>query len=148
MKNPSRHLSRVIHSSIPLVIRTKAQYSSDVVAYLAANVGYYAVLPMSIITTSETIAMVNPSIVLANVGFRLRPSWLSRRNHIRALRGFILFWCFECDDIHHGQVSICRWTREIHPCDVWGATSKTHDSRQGIGITRGVDLYYGCPGEF
>jgi hypothetical protein len=59
MKNPSRDLSRVIHSAEPLVIRTlPAVRELTSVAYLAANIGYFAVLPMNIITSSETIALV------------------------------------------------------------------------------------------
>lgn len=60
MKNPSRDLSRVIHSAEPLVIRTRQTTVRELisVAYLAANIGYFAVLPMNIITSSETIALV------------------------------------------------------------------------------------------
>lgn len=61
MKNPSRDLSRVIHSAQPLVIcNSCVLLSLTIVSYLMANVGYFAVLPMSVIASSETIALVTP----------------------------------------------------------------------------------------
>jgi hypothetical protein len=37
-----------------------------IVSYLAANIGYFAVLPMTIIASSETIALVNLKIVVSD----------------------------------------------------------------------------------
>ena len=70
MKNPSRDLSRVIHSAVPIVISIHQDFRAhDVVSYLAANIGYFAVLPMNIITSSETIALVTP-LLSANLTAR------------------------------------------------------------------------------
>lgn len=40
--------------------------SLTIVSYLAANIGYFAVLPMSIIASSETIALVLPLTMVNN----------------------------------------------------------------------------------
>jgi len=52
MKNPAQDLPRVIMVGLPVVI----------VCYTLANVAYYAVLPSSIVTKTNAIALV--SIIL------------------------------------------------------------------------------------
>ena len=60
MANPTRDLSRVIHTAAPIVIGTNKCLKVNLVSYVAANIGYYAVLNMVTMTTSETIALVRP----------------------------------------------------------------------------------------
>ena len=56
--NPSRDLARVIHTSMPIVI----------VSYLLANVAYIFVLPASVISKSNTIAVQFGSVVFGPIG--------------------------------------------------------------------------------
>ena len=58
MRNPSRDLPRVIHTAMPLVI----------LSYLLANVSYYFVLPSSIITSSNTVAVAFGSQIFGRPG--------------------------------------------------------------------------------
>jgi len=55
---PSRDLPRVIHTAMPLVI----------LSYLAANVAYIFVLPNTVISSSNTIAVQFGSVVFGPVG--------------------------------------------------------------------------------
>ncbi|KAF2811816.1 large neutral amino acids transporter small subunit 2 [Mytilinidion resinicola] len=57
-KNPTRDLPRVIHTSLPLVI----------VSYLLANTAYFLVLPLSIIDSSNTVAVAFGSQVFGPLG--------------------------------------------------------------------------------
>jgi len=56
--NPSRDLPRVIHTSLPLVIA----------CYLVANTAYFLVLPLSITSSSQTIAVAFGAQVLGPIG--------------------------------------------------------------------------------
>jgi len=56
--NPSRDLSRIVHTTFPLVIT----------AYLLANTAYFLVLPFSVSFTSETIAVAFGDQVLGSIG--------------------------------------------------------------------------------
>jgi amino acid transporter len=57
-KNPSRDLPRVIHTSLPLVIS----------CYILANVAYFLVLPISVIESSNTVAIAFGSQVFGPIG--------------------------------------------------------------------------------
>ncbi|KAF2015343.1 hypothetical protein BU24DRAFT_421641 [Aaosphaeria arxii CBS 175.79] len=57
-KNPTRDLPRVIHTSLPIVIA----------CYLLANVSYFLVLPISVIESSNTIAVAFGKEVFGPVG--------------------------------------------------------------------------------
>lgn len=56
--NPTRDLPRVIHTSMPVVL----------LAYLAANVSYFFVLPKRIIDHSNTVAVQFGSLIFGPVG--------------------------------------------------------------------------------
>lgn len=56
--NPSRDLPRVIHTSLPLVI----------VSYLVANTAYFLVLPLTVTSSSQTIAVAFGAQVLGPLG--------------------------------------------------------------------------------
>ena len=56
--NPHRDLPRVIHSAMPLVM----------VVYIAASVAYIFVLPQSVITSSNTVAVKFGSVVFGPLG--------------------------------------------------------------------------------
>ena len=61
MKDPERDLSRVIHTALPLV--TCVLYCQAVlteVSLVAANIGYFSVLPLGTINSSSTLALVEP----------------------------------------------------------------------------------------
>lgn len=58
MKNPRRDLPRVIHIAMPVVI----------VAYLLANLSYYAVLTSEEMTTSTTVALTFATKLLGKAG--------------------------------------------------------------------------------
>ncbi|KAK4191361.1 putative B-type amino acid transporter 1 [Podospora australis] len=57
-RNPSRDLPRVIHTAMPLVI----------VSYLLANVAYFLVLPMDLLNSTNTVAVVFGSQVFGKIG--------------------------------------------------------------------------------
>ncbi|KAF2203664.1 hypothetical protein GQ43DRAFT_454270 [Delitschia confertaspora ATCC 74209] len=57
-KNPSRDIPRVIHTSLPLVIG----------CYLLANISYFLVLPLSVIESSNTVAVAFGSQVFGPIG--------------------------------------------------------------------------------
>ncbi|TKA63381.1 hypothetical protein B0A49_10078 [Cryomyces minteri] len=57
-KNPSRDLPRVIHTSLPLVI----------LSYILANIAYFFVLPLSVIESSNTVAVAFGSKVFGPIG--------------------------------------------------------------------------------
>lgn len=59
MKNPGRDMPRVIHTALPVVICLFVLKLSDEGAFVGANLGYFAVLPMEIVTNSRTIGLVN-----------------------------------------------------------------------------------------
>ncbi|KAF2137320.1 uncharacterized protein K452DRAFT_278746 [Aplosporella prunicola CBS 121167] len=56
--NPTRDLPRVIHTSVPLVI----------LCYILANIAYFLVLPLSVIDSSNTVAVAFGSQVFGPVG--------------------------------------------------------------------------------
>lgn len=58
MRSPSRDLPRVIHTAMPLVI----------LFYLLANTAYYFVLPPSVISSSNTVAVAFGSTVFGPTG--------------------------------------------------------------------------------
>ncbi|KAL2353196.1 large neutral amino acids transporter small subunit 2 [Cryomyces antarcticus] len=57
-KNPSRDLPRVIHTSLPLVI----------LSYILANIAYFFVLPLSVIESSNTVAVAFGHKVFGPIG--------------------------------------------------------------------------------
>ena len=57
-KNPTRDLPRVIHTSLPLVI----------LCYVAANIAYILVLPISLIESSNTVAVAFGHQVFGPIG--------------------------------------------------------------------------------
>ncbi|KAF2183955.1 hypothetical protein K469DRAFT_634651 [Zopfia rhizophila CBS 207.26] len=57
-KNPTRDLPRVIHTSLPLVITS----------YILANLSYFLVLPLSVIESSNTVAVAFGSQVFGPIG--------------------------------------------------------------------------------
>ncbi|OCK85280.1 hypothetical protein K432DRAFT_318561 [Lepidopterella palustris CBS 459.81] len=56
--NPTRDLPRVIHTSLPLVITS----------YILANLAYFLVLPLSVIESSNTVAVAFGSKVFGPIG--------------------------------------------------------------------------------
>src|SRR5207244_1693198 len=58
MKNPTRDLPRVIHTSMPIVV----------VSYILANISYFFVLPAAVIASSNTIAVQFGTTVFGPVG--------------------------------------------------------------------------------
>jgi amino acid transporter len=56
--NPTRDLPRVIHTSVPLVM----------ISYILANIGYYFVLPTSVINSSNTVAVAFGQEVFGRAG--------------------------------------------------------------------------------
>ncbi|KJZ73150.1 hypothetical protein HIM_07534 [Hirsutella minnesotensis 3608] len=57
-RNPSRDLPRVIHTAMPLVI----------LSYVLANVAYFLVLPVDVINSSNTVAVMFGSRILGRIG--------------------------------------------------------------------------------
>lgn len=57
-RNPTRDLPRVIHTAMPLVI----------VSYILANLAYFFVLPISTLTSSNTVAVMFGSKVFGPIG--------------------------------------------------------------------------------
>jgi amino acid transporter len=62
MKNPSRDIPRAIHTALPLVIGRCPFDFLTIGLFFTANIAYYANLPMDVLTSSETIAMVSSDI--------------------------------------------------------------------------------------
>lgn len=61
LKNPTRDLPWVIHTAAPIVMGSFVLTHEDlrvIASYVAANVGFFAVLPKEVVFTSETVALV------------------------------------------------------------------------------------------
>lgn len=58
MRNPARDIPRVIHTALPIVVGRPRPRKLMVVSFVLANVGYFAVLPMDVVISTETIALV------------------------------------------------------------------------------------------
>ena len=59
MKNPERDISRVINTALPLVTCVLHFYTVlTIVSLVAANIGYFSVLPLVTINASSTLALV------------------------------------------------------------------------------------------
>ena len=57
-RNPSRDLPRVIHTAMPLVI----------LSYILANVAYFFVLPLTVLNSSNTVAVLFGNKVFGPIG--------------------------------------------------------------------------------
>ena len=60
MRNPGKDLPRVIHTAVPSVICKYYSFTgSNKGAFAAANLGYFTVLPWTVMSDSHTIGLVS-----------------------------------------------------------------------------------------
>ena len=103
---------------------------------------------MSIIASSETIALVFPNQGLLISGFWFNAIWLSRRNRLRYLCRSILFRRSQRNHIHHITINLRSWTRTSVTRHVRRTTSQTHDSYKSIITASSAHFLDGHRGRF
>ena|SRR5579859_234254 len=132
MKNPSRDLSRVIHSAQPLVI---CSLRFDYVSYSSILSSCKCRILCSPPNEHHRLLRDNSPRTLSissllTPGLRFNAIWLSRWNRLCYLRSSIMFRSTQCHYIHHITINLRSWTRTITTRYVWRITSQTNDSDQ------------------
>jgi len=111
------------------------------VSYVMANVGYYAVLPIAVITSSETIALVLLfGKTRLTIGLWIYALWISRRNCLRIMRCSVMLWRSQCNYFHVCPVSLCCRSRTLSSIDVWRIASQADDTYQSSRFAGSFDL--------
>jgi hypothetical protein len=107
MKNPGRDIPRVVHTAVPIVISCNISFLClIVVSFVIANIGYFAVLPVSVVINSKTLALVLQMQSNLTTGLWSRDRRTRGRSTVRYLRRILRFQFCQCCDLHR---------RKTHP---------------------------------
>jgi hypothetical protein len=110
MKNPGRDIPRVVHTAVPIVIRRNSAFLYlTVVSFVITNIGYFAVLPVSVVINSKTLALV-PHRMHSNLtsGLWSCDKRTCRWSIVRCLCRIVRFQLRQCVNIHHRKTYPCR----------------------------------------
>jgi hypothetical protein len=109
MKNPGRDIPRVVHTAVPIVISCNIYFLClTLVSFVITNIGYFAVLPVSVVINSKTLALVLQMQSNLTTGLWSRDRRTRGGSTVRHVRRVLRLQFRQCCDLHRRKTHPCR----------------------------------------